>query len=291
MWFKVDDKLHDHRKARKAGKAAMGVWVLAGSWSMDNETDGFIPDDVLQRWGTHSDARTLVAVGLWDRENFQGEDGYRFHDWSRFQPSAAVTAARRAKESEAAMRGNHNRWHLQRGITDPDCEYCYRVPDQPPDQDPDRVDVGSVSGQDESAPNRPVPVPDPVPVVSPNGETSSGRSLALTERADVERICNHLADRIAEDGSKRPAIGKTWRDAARLMLDRDGRTEEEVHAAIDWCQSHHFWRTNVLSMPTLREKFDRLRKVAQSEGQRRPTRQQETDDLFAAAARRMGVDR
>jgi len=21
MWFKVDDKLHDHRKARKAGKA------------------------------------------------------------------------------------------------------------------------------------------------------------------------------------------------------------------------------------------------------------------------------
>ena len=45
MWFKVDDKLHDHRKARKAGKAAMGVWVLAGSWSMDNETDGFVPDD------------------------------------------------------------------------------------------------------------------------------------------------------------------------------------------------------------------------------------------------------
>lgn len=25
-WFKVDDRLHDHFKARQAGKAAMGVW-------------------------------------------------------------------------------------------------------------------------------------------------------------------------------------------------------------------------------------------------------------------------
>ena len=260
MWFKVDDKLHDHRKARKAGKAAMGVWVLAGSWSMDNETDGFIPDDVLTRWGSSTDARTLVRVGLWDREEFNGEMGHRFHDWSRFQPSAAVTAARRAKESEAALRGNHKRWHEARQITDPDCEYCYRVPDQDPDQAPE--------GGPESGANRPVPEPDPVPHVSPNGETSTGRSLALVERDDIERLCEHLAERIAEDGSKRPGITKGWQDAARLMLDKDGRSEEEIHAAIDWCQSHSFWRTNILSMPKLREKFDQLRKVAASEQQR-----------------------
>ena len=55
-WFKVDDKLHDHRKARRAGKAAIGVWVLAGSWAMDNLTDGFVPEVVLLRWGTRTDA-------------------------------------------------------------------------------------------------------------------------------------------------------------------------------------------------------------------------------------------
>lgn len=118
-WFKVDDKLHDHRKARKAGKAAMGIWVLAGSWSMDNDTDGFIPQDVLSRWGNRSDAERLVAAGLWDPERFQGEDGYRFHDWSRFQPSAAVTAARKAAEAEVGLRGNHKRWHVDRGIRQP----------------------------------------------------------------------------------------------------------------------------------------------------------------------------
>jgi hypothetical protein len=285
-WFKVDDKLHDHRKARKAGKAAMGVWVLAGSWSMDNDTDGFIPDDVLLRWGTAADARKLVAAGLWDRETLHGEDGHRFHDWSRFQPSAAVTAARRAAEAEAGLRGNHKRWHESRGITDPDCEYCYQVPDRGPDGVPD--DLPESGG--ESGANRPVPVPDPVPHVSPNGETSSG--LALVERDDVARLCDHLADRIAEDGSKRPTVSKGWHDAARLMLDKDGRTEADIHAAIDWCQDHAFWRANILSMPKLREKYDQLRKQAASEqakGGGTASRQQETNDLFERAARRMGV--
>jgi len=78
-------------------------------------------------------------------------------------------------------------------------------------------------------------------------------------REDVERVCTHLADRIEGNGSKRPTITKTWRTAARLMLDRDGRTEEQVHGAIDWCQDSDFWRSNVLSMPKLRDKYDTLR--------------------------------
>jgi len=280
-WFKVDDKLHAHRKSRKAGKAALGLWVLAGSYCMDNDTDGFVAEDIIKVWGgTKADAARLVEAGLWQTARHHGEDGWRFHDWTHFQPSAAVTAAKKAKEREAGLRGNHQRWHLDRGVTDPDCEYCYRVPDGAPDDDP--------IGGGESGANRPVPVPDPIPHVSPNGETT--RAIELASRDDVDRLCEHLANRIAEDGSKRPAIGKTWRDAARLMLDKDGRTEAEVHQAIDWTQNHHFWRTNVLSMPTLREKFDRLRKVAASEQRATNPRQAETDDLFSRAAQRMGVD-
>jgi len=79
------------------------------------------------------------------------------------------------------------------------------------------------------------------------------------ERADVERLCQHLADRIEANGSKRPTITKGWRDAARLLMDNDGRTEDQVHRAIDWCQDDEFWRSNVLSMPKLRQQYDRLR--------------------------------
>lgn len=265
MWFKVDDKLHDHRKARKAGKAAMGVWVLAGSWSMDNEYDGFIPADVLSRWGTPADARRLVDAGLWRETTHKGEPGWRFHDWSRFQPSAAVTAAKRAKEAEAGLRGNHKRWHVERGITDPDCEYCYRVPDRVPDEDP--------IGVPESGANRPVPEPDPT--------TTSNEVVGTSEpRADVLRVCEYLADAIAENGSKRPTITKGWHDDARRMLDLDGRSEAEVIRAIDWCQRGEsdrarFWRPNVMSMTKLRAKFDQMRLQAAEESRVKPSRVQE----------------
>ncbi|MET8399603.1 hypothetical protein [Streptomyces sp900116325] len=79
------------------------------------------------------------------------------------------------------------------------------------------------------------------------------------ERDDVERLCAHLADRVESNGSNRPTITKAWRTAARLMLDKDGRTEEQVHGAIDWSQDSDFWRSNVLSLPKLREKYDTLR--------------------------------
>jgi hypothetical protein len=88
--------------------------------------------------------------------------------------------------------------------------------------------------------------------------------VALAQaRADVERLCIHLADRVEANGSNRPTITDRWRTAARLMLDADGRDEAEIHRAIDWCQNDTFWRANVLSMPKLREKFDQLRLQAQ----------------------------
>jgi hypothetical protein len=88
-------------------------------------------------------------------------------------------------------------------------------------------------------------------------------------REDVERICQHLAARIEAKGSKRPSVTKTWRDEARLMLDNDGRPEENVHKAIDWCQDSGFWHSKVMSVPKLREKFDQLRLEADQERKRR----------------------
>lgn len=94
------------------------------------------------------------------------------------------------------------------------------------------------------------------------------------DRPDVERLCDHLADRIEGNGSKRPTITDKWRTAARLLMDADGRTEEQVHKAIDWCQGHEFWRGNILSMPKLREQYDQMRLQAQrANGRASPARQ------------------
>lgn len=105
VWFKVDDKLHDNRKARTAKKSAMGVWVLAGSWCADNLMDGFVPASVLPRWGTPKDAESLVVSELWKPGERQGEQGWWFHDWDEYQPTKAKVEDDRAKRAAAGAKG------------------------------------------------------------------------------------------------------------------------------------------------------------------------------------------
>lgn len=121
-----------------------------------------------------------------------------------------------------------------------------------------------------------------------SGEKSKSRAMSDAPRPDVDRICQHLADRIEGNGSKRPAIGKRWRDSARLLIDKDGLTEQQIHEAIDWCQQHHFWHRNILSMEKLRHHMDRLRLDWKAERQNPAarSRQQETDGLFDRAMAR-----
>ena len=103
------------------------------------------------------------------------------------------------------------------------------------------------------------------------GEKSSSSAVAdATPRPEVEALCTRLADRIEANGSKRPNVTKAWRDAARLMLDRDERTAEQIAWLIDWCQADEFWRANIQSMPKFRDKFDQLRLKAMEQAGRRP---------------------
>ena len=98
---------------------------------------------------------------------------------------------------------------------------------------------------------------------APSDDGESDDVPAVIEgRDDVERICRRLADRMVENGCKRPAITNRWREAARLLLDRDDRTEAQVNAAIDWCQNDEFWRGNIHSIPKLRAQYDKLRQAA-----------------------------
>ncbi len=109
------------------------------------------------------------------------------------------------------------------------------------------------------------------------------------DRPEVDLLCDHLASRIEGNGCKRPAITEKWRDAARLMLDKDGYTEQQVKAAIDWSQDHEFWRANILSMPKLREKYEQLRMqaVRDRNGKSRPGQQKDPDEQLAAALQRI----
>lgn len=105
-WFKVDDKLHDHRKAAAAGVEAMGLWVLAGSWCGDNLTDGFVPCRVVTRWSPKGVklGHALVEAGLWLVSDKDGEPGWQFHEWLQSNPSREKVLAERAAAKERQQR-------------------------------------------------------------------------------------------------------------------------------------------------------------------------------------------
>lgn len=88
-WFKVDDMLHSHPKARKAGVAAMGLWALAGAHSCAYKEDGFVPEWFVVSWPNGKRlAAQLAEAELWEAGQKNGVVGWWFHDWCDYQLTA-----------------------------------------------------------------------------------------------------------------------------------------------------------------------------------------------------------
>ena len=98
-----------------------------------------------------------------------------------------------------------------------------------------------------------------------NSEAIDDVDLRAVEdpRPDVDAVCDAMAASVQRRTGRAPRVTAAWRTQARLMIDRDGRTVEEVTRIIDWVEGNDFWRANVLSLPKLRQKFDTLRLQAQ----------------------------
>lgn len=114
-WFKVDDGFHHSAKVlsipRSVRAEALGAWVIAGTWSADNMTDGFVPQSVLLDWPISGDAvAALCDAGLWLRE----DGGIRFHDWCEYQPTKAQLEAKSKVRSEVGTLGGQRSGEARR---------------------------------------------------------------------------------------------------------------------------------------------------------------------------------
>lgn len=136
-WFKIDDTFAMHEKVMAAGNPAIGLWARAGAWSMQQLTDGFVPDHVLRVLGTPKERRNLVEVSLWD----EVKGGVQFRNWEERQPTKdQVEAARQA----AADRQRHAR---ERAKSQRESRCDTGVSHGPPDPTrPDPTPKSSVGG-------------------------------------------------------------------------------------------------------------------------------------------------
>lgn len=109
-WFYVDDGFSDSKPVLNLPSrhrlAACGLWVLAGSWSAKEETDGFVPDSVLRRLGAKPhiiDALTdpgPLAAPLWSRADSSPTPGVVFNSWSKWQKTRSELESKRRADAE-----------------------------------------------------------------------------------------------------------------------------------------------------------------------------------------------
>ena len=205
-WAKVDDKLHSSVKWRRASRTARGLWITALSWCADQANGGRVPADMLRMLdGKPADAASLVAAGLWD----EVDGGWEFHDWADYNPDAASVKAKREAESDGGKRGNHQRWHVNKKVRVPDCEWCY--PESGTRSGPDQ---GGESGANPPGPARPGPTRIPMAEVVLQAEVGKRANAQQPAGSPHAILAGHGLDdtqraaflaHLAANGIKRPS--------------------------------------------------------------------------------------
>jgi hypothetical protein len=128
MWIESHTTVGAHPKTRKLGRRlginvpqAVGHLHLLWHWAVDYAQDGDL---------TRHDAEDIALGAQWDGEPdiflealsdagwIDADDsGRRIHDWHDF-------AGKLIEAREAGSRGNHKRWHVDKGVTVPSCRFC-----------------------------------------------------------------------------------------------------------------------------------------------------------------------
>lgn len=227
-----------------AGPDAEILYIRMISWcAMHPETDGVIPLEVAKSRLGFTDAPTRLEALEANSLVTVDDTTVTITSWIRWNGSwSDIKAADDARKASARERKARQRARQAAAKTNP--ETAAPAPEETPA--PALVDTDEPAADTLEA-----------TVIDQDADTSDAPAPAL-ERPDVEAVCDHMADSVAARTGRRPRITKRWRDAARLMIDRDQRPTDQIHAAIDWVAQSDFWAANILGLPKLREKWDTI---------------------------------
>ena len=135
LWAKVSLSFPDDPKVIEAGHCAELAYLRCTLLSRQHMTDGVVHRARASRWlvGIPGDPiehmDTLVRVGLMEAT----EDGWRIPEtvWRTWNPTSEELAEQTENKRAAAIKGNHVRYHTQKGKFDPECSHCVAESSQP----------------------------------------------------------------------------------------------------------------------------------------------------------------
>jgi hypothetical protein len=223
MWSKVSDDFYDHPKTMCCSLAAVGLWTCCMSYAARHKTNGKIPRNFALSRATQTEIDELVSAGLWE----ETDGGWQFHDWSDYQPTTYEQRKyNTGKDEKKVLAGSKG---------------------------------GKRAASKSTAKTQQIDSPEPEPEPINNYPSADADA---SPRTDVKEIIDYLDDAIRESGQKLPGRTKKNLEAARLLLDKDHRTVQQVKNCVDFTFQDEFWRTNIRSMSKLREKWVQLEGAA-----------------------------
>lgn len=123
-WFALDDGFDTHPKVRKAGNAAVGLFVRLGVHATKHLTEGHLDGAIVRDYGTVATVRKLITVGMLHEPGHgcrrcpqPADGGFYIHDYLDYNKSRAqIEAAREAaRKRQQKGRDNASRNRNQRG--------------------------------------------------------------------------------------------------------------------------------------------------------------------------------
>jgi hypothetical protein len=239
-WFKVDDSFHAHPKVLATDADALGLWVVAGSWSGANLTDGFVPDHVLTRLlpDAVNLARKLITAGLWRK----ARGGYRFHDWGEFNPKREdVEAERKAARERMRKLRNGRKDAGQSANGSPEQQANVRAkfatPTRPDPVVPSELQDPPVVPPEPKAParasgsaRRGTRLPDDFAVTAEMVEWARRETPDVDGRYETAKFVDYWGSKSGQSATKTDWV-KTWRNWMRKAQERAGPAAPRTAAA------------------------------------------------------------
>lgn len=225
-WIESHQSLPGHRKTARAVRLLkvnkhkfIGHLIALWWWGLDNAD----PNGVMRNtsaleiadgagWPTkQAEAFTEALVSVNYLEEYG--DGYRFHNWEKYTWRFYDWQDKKSGASTSGKFGNHQRWHVDRGITAEDCEFCQEPSGE--HRGANRPDIAS-----ESLPSLP---PSDPPTILPTVPTQRPDA---TKWEDVLKLSDVEWRQVQQENPGVNVIA-LWRDWVSWIRESEGAKRPE----------------------------------------------------------------
>jgi len=278
-YVRIHDGLPDHPKIAEVGGMAAWLYVSGLCYASRLLTDGIIPARMVARLTDLPDvealASRLLEANLWHRAQHDCKDCpqglgdvYVIHDYLDHQRSAAEVRELSEKRAAAGRSGGKASGESRRAEANSEANAKQVLQQTRSKIEAETETETQLKEENPFSLVTASPPPNDQPASKPKGNRkpkSATKPKPPTEpRADVEALCTRLFEMMTARGCRTTPVTDAWRTEARLLLDKDGVHFQFAMDVLEWSQKHHFWKTNILSMPKFRKQWNTLYQQAEA---------------------------